>query len=572
MANDAQSQVGTDTEASFAKTAGRQLAVFFIGAVLLLGAVMWGLQGLASMVGSSSEKVIAIDPDARSIAATLIEEPPQMDTSISTDAQSGIIIGHVMEGLLRMNLNDELEAAIAERWEVTETHARFWLRKNARWSDGETITAHDFIFAWKTALKPEVASQYAFLLYHIKNGRAINEGKMHPDTLGVSAPDDFTLIVELEKPVPFFDKMVVFPTYKPIREDFYNASNGRFGADAWEMLYSGPFVISQWVHGSSLLLERNPYYWDQERVGLEKINFAYITPDATATLNFFKDNKIAYTKLYTENLDDALQRRWHIKQESDGTVFYLEFNHREERVTKNLNLRRAMQLVMNMDELVYKVTKLPGYLPGKSLFPLFLKGVDDNFRKEYPAPEVRLDVVKAREHLALAKQELGLDEWPQIVLLSGDNPVSNIQSEWTQAVLKRYLGLDIKIDKQIFKQRLAKMTSGDFDMVLGGWGPDYDDPLTFGDLFASWNLNNRGQYNSNAMDNFIRTAQGTTDPRARMDAFAGIQQLVFDDVVILPMYERGVSYVVHPQLKQVKRRIIGPEVDFTNAYIDVGAE
>ena len=458
--------------------------------------------------------------------------------------------------------------AIAKRWEVTETHATFWLREDAKWNDGVTVTAHDFIFAWRTALKPELGSQYAFLLYAIKNGRAINQGTLPSENLGVYAPDDFTLVVELERPVAFFDRMVTFPTYLPIREDFYNATNGRFGADAKDMLYTGPFVIDSWVHGSSLLLERNPHYWNQDAISLESINIGYITADANATLNFFKDNKIAYTTLNSENLSNALEQRWHIKREQDGTVFFMEFNHRDERITRNWNLRRAMQLVMNMEELVYKVTKLPGYIPGESLFPGWLQGVNDKFRKEYPAPKLHLDRDLALQHLEKAKQELGIDELPQIVLLSGDTPTSNLQSEWVQAVLKSELGLEVKIDKQIFKQRIAKMTSGEFDMVLAGWGPDYDDPLTFGDLFASWNLNNRGRYNNPEMDRLIEVSQNTVDQTIRMEAFAGIQNIAFEDVVLLPMYERGVTYVVHPMLKGVKRHVVGPEVDFSRAYID----
>ncbi|MCH1550428.1 MAG: hypothetical protein L7T19_04650, partial [Pseudomonadales bacterium] len=157
---------------------------------------------------------------------------------------------------------------------------------------------------------------------------------------------------------------------------------------------------------------------------------------------------------------------------------------------------------------------------------------------------------------------------PPLALLAGDSAVADIQSEWLQAVLKTKLGLEIKIDKQIFKQRLAKMTSGDFDMVLAGWGPDYDDPLTFGDLFASWNLNNRGRYNNPDMDQLVSVAQNSVDAATRMQAFSDIQQLAFDDIVLLPMYERGVTYVIHPKLKNVKRRVIGADVDFTRAYID----
>ena len=115
------------------------------------------------------------------------------------------------------------------------------------------------------------------------------------------------------------------------------------------------------------------------------------------------------------------------------------------------------------------------------------------------------------------------------------------------------------------------MTAGDFDILLAGWGPDYNDPLTFGDLFASWNLNNRGRYVSEKNDEFVRQAQGSTDTKTRMDAFGQIQQVLFDEVALLPMFERGVTYTVHPQLKGLKRRVIGAETDYTNAYIDTSS-
>lgn len=568
---ESENRAAADSEASFAATASRQLLVYFVLAIAFVGALMWGLQGLASIVGSSTVAAKAVDPDNNSVTIYIREEPPQLNNTAATDAVSIMMLGHTMEGLLRMGDDDRLEAGIAERWEITDTHATFWLR-DAKWSDGKPITAHDFVFAWQTALSPDVASEYAFVLYPVKNAQAVNEGKLPLDALGATAETDRKLVVELERPVAFFDKMVAFVTYLPVREDFYNATNGRYGADAWELLYSGPFVIEQWVHGSSLLLKKNPNYWDKDRIKLDTINVAYITSDANATLNFFKDGKVAYTSLLTENLDNALEERWHIRREQDGTVFFLDFNHRETRLTRNWHLRRAMQLALDMEELVYKVTKQPGYVPGESLFPNFLMGMNDRFRKEYPAPTLKLDPQKAREHLAIAKQELGLDEWPPLVLLSGDNPIANIQGEWTQAALRRHLGLDIKLDKQIFKQRLAKMTAGEFDMVLAGWGPDYDDPLTFGDLFASWNLNNRGRYNNKKLDNLILKAMNSTDKKERMDTFGAIQQHLFEDVVMLPMYERGVTFVVHPQLKDMKLRVIGPEYDLRYAYIDTSAE
>lgn len=550
----------------------RQLAQFFLLAFAGVALLMLTLHYAGSALSGTTSDASAVDEDANSISIIIREEPPQLNSSRATDSISGMVLGHVMEGLVRMGLDDRLEGAVAERWEVTPTQATFWLRENAKWSDGQPVTAADFIFAWQTALKPETGSQYAFLLFTIQNAEAINQGALPASELGVTAPDPYTLVINLARPVPFFDKTLVFPTFLPIREDFYNATNGRFGADADQLLYNGPFQISQWVHGSSMTFERNPYFWNQAEIHLDTIHVPYITSDATASLNFFKDDKIAITGLQAENLIEAMRMGWQIHQHRDGTVFYLEFNHRQGRPTDNLNLRRALQLALDMDEMVYKVTKLPGYEPGVSLFPGWLMGEERLLRQEYPPQKITPDASLAKQHLKQALQELGLSEPPSLVLLAGDNPISNVQSEWVQQTLKTKLGISVKIDKQIFKQRLAKMTSGDFDLVLAGWGPDYNDPLTFGDLFASWNKNNRGQYNSPELDALIDIAQSRLQPAARMRAFGDIQQHLIDQAVVLPMYERGVTYVVDPRVRQLKRRVIGPDPDLSRAYIDVSGE
>ena len=550
----------------------RQLAQFFLLAFAGVALLMLALHYAGSALSGTTSDVSAVDEDANSISIIIREEPPQLNSSRATDAISGMVLGHVMEGLVRMGLDDRLEGAVAERWEVTPTQATFWLRENAKWSDGQPVTAADFIFAWQTALKPETGSQYAFLLFAIQNAEAINQGTLPASALGVSAPNPYTLVIDLARPVPFFDKTLVFPTFLPIREDFYNATNGRFGADADQLLYNGPFQISQWVHGSSMTFKRNPHFWNQDEIHLDAIHVPYITSDATASLNFFKDDKIAITGLQAENLIEAMRMGWQIRQHRDGTVFFLEFNHRQGRVTDNVNLRRALQLALDMDEMVYKVTKLPGYEPGVSLFPGWLMGEEKLLRQEYPPEKITPDASLAKQHLQKALQELGLSKPPTLVLLTGDNPISSVQSEWVQQTLKTKLGINAKIDKQIFKQRLAKMTSGEFDIVLAGWGPDYNDPLTFGDLFASWNKNNRGEYNSPELDALIDIAQSRLEPAVRMQAFGDIQQHLIDQAVLLPMYERGVTYVVDPRVKQLKRRVIGPDPDVSRAYIDTNGE
>lgn len=545
------------------RTAGRQIMYLGLASLLGFGSLMWFLASL-SQEGASN----ALDPVEGSVRLALSEEPPQLDSSRATDTVSGEILGHVMEGLLRYDEFNRIAPGVAERWEIGTTKATFWLRNDAFWSDGTQVTAHDFVFAWKTALDPQTASEYAFILYPIKNAEAINNGQLDTTALGATALNDSTLLVHLERPVAYFDSLLVFPTYFPIKQSFYADRQGRYGADASDLLYNGPFLIEKWVHGSQLRMTRNPHYWARDRIRLNVIDYAYITSDVNATLNLFKDGKIAIAGLNSENLDDALQRRWKLERFNEGCVGYISFNHRSERLTRNRHLRKAMQLTMDTNELVYKVIAMPGNLPGVSFFPVWLKGVENRFRQEYPAPKTRVDIDQARLHLAQAKKELKLDEWKALTFLTGDRATTNKISEYLQQELREKLGLEIKIDRQIFKQRLAKMSSGDFDMVLAGWCPDYADPLTFGDLFASWNKNNRGEYKNLDLDHWVRIAQNSPEPLARMNAFSEIQKIIHAEAVILPTYESGSVYVRDPRLKGVVKRAVGMDSDYSGAYID----
>ena len=515
----------------------------------------------------AQNKATSVNFETQTITIALTQEPPQLNGMKATDQVSILILSHVMEGLTRYDRRGNIVPGVAERWEINDKDATFWLREDALWSDGEPVTAHDFVFAWRNALKPETASEYAFILYPLLNGEAINKGEMDAARLGVEAIDDRTLHIRFERPTGYFDKLTAFVTYFPARQNFFESRDQRFGADATDLLYNGPFQISQWVHSASLRMTKNPYYWDRNNITLNAINADYITADTRSRLNLFIDGKIVSTELDGETYKDALTQRFRIRRFTTGTVFFLEYNHRDDRITRNLNLRRAIQHVFDPDEMVNKVLATPGNLPGKSLFPVWLKGKHDKFRQEYRAPEAPLDLNQARQYLAQAKAELGLATLPPLVLLVGDSPTAAKQAEYLQGKLKATLGLDIKIDIQTFKQRLAKMTAGEFDIVAAGWGPDFDDVMTFGDLLTSWNLNNRGRYNNPAYDEQVRIAMNSADPAVRMDAMGKVQQIVFDDAVILPQYEQGVIYLLHPALRGVVRRVVGADPDYTYAQV-----
>jgi oligopeptide transport system substrate-binding protein len=545
------------------RTPGQQLALLGLGAVALFLLAMVGL----SWATGQSSVAPGVDPKTRTVTMALGNDPPQMNSSLSADSVSGFVLGHVEEGLLRFDENNQLVPGVAERWEITSDGATFWLRADAKWSDGKPVTAHDFVFAWRNAVNPQSASSYAFIMYGIRNAQAINSGELPIAALGVRAVSDRELRVDFAYPVPYFPQLTAFNVFYPIREDFYRSTQGRYGSSADTLLYNGPFRMTKWVHGAHIRLEKNPHYWDRENIHIEVLDFPYFTVDPSATINLFRSGKLAMAGIGQENLEDAQFQRWKIESFMDGTLFYLELNHRPGRATANRNLRKAIQHTLDSAELVNQVIKIPGYLPGKSLFPVWLDGVEEKFRTEYPAEEILPDRAAARRYLQQARREMGVERLPPLTLLADDGPTVLKQAEYIQERLKRELGIDVRIDSQIFKQRLAKMEAGDFDLVMAGWGPDYADPLTFGDLFSSDNDNNRGQYRNAEMDRMVAIARNSTDPRTRMDAFGRIQQIIIDDAVILPMYERSRLGVSDPRLKGVVRRVTGADPDLTRARI-----
>lgn len=506
-------------------------------------------------------------PTGAVVRLALSNDPPELDSAKATDVVSGLVLGHVNEGLANYGPSGELVPAVATSWELRERGSTFRLRREARWSDGRPVTAHDFVFAWRTVVDPKTASEYAFIMFPVKNAEAINAGKLPPQALGVKALDDHTLEVEYERPCAYFLGLTAFKTYLPLREDFYRARAGRYGVSPSDMLYNGPFMLTRWDRGAAITLEKNPRYWDAARIRIDRIDIPYFTTDPNAVINLFKDGNIDYLPgLGRDSIKRAQVERFRMKSFDEGTLFYVDFNHREGRPTANVHLRRAIQLVFDGPQYVSKVVGVPGSRPGTSLIPHWMKGLEAPFRTEYPVPAVRPDPEAARRELERAKRDLG-GRIPELVWLTDDGPGASREAEYFQWLLKRHLGIDLRIDKQVFQQRLARMTAGDFDLVAAGWGPDYADPMTYADLWTSWNENNRGRWKSARYDALIREALATADPRRRLDAMAEAERIALEEVAVLPLYERATVYAESKRVRGVLRRRFGTDPDFTYAHV-----
>ena len=337
------------------------------------------MTGLSALSGSTKASP-GVDPATKTITVSIEEEPPNLDSSLTADQISSLVLGHVMEGLLRLDENNQLAPGVAEKWEIRADGATFWLRADARWSDGKPVTAHDFVFAWRRTVDPASASEYANIMNAIRNADEITAGKLPPASLGVQAEGDRILKVQFAKPVPYFDRLMAFNVFYPIREDFFRKTSGRYASGADMLLYNGPFKMVRWVHGAHIRFEKNLAYWDAGRIAINVIDIPYFTNDPSARINLFRDRRIAQAGLAQESLQEAQLLGWNIRSTRDGSVFFVEFNHRQGRLSRNRNFRKAIQYAFNSSIEVNKVIKVPGYLPGKSVFPIWLDGVNDKFR------------------------------------------------------------------------------------------------------------------------------------------------------------------------------------------------
>jgi len=383
----------------------------------------------------------------------------------------------------------------------------------------------------------------------------------------VHAIGDRVLEVEFERPCPYFLGLTAFKTFDPVPEDFYRAHRGRYGATPADILSNGPFVLTHWDHESSLTLERNPLYWDAKSIRLDRIEIPYITNDSNARLNLFRDGSVDFIEAIGRDETKRAQfERLPMKSFAEGSLWYLLYNHRPGRPTANDHLRRAIQLAYDPREFLSSVIGIPGTRPARGIVPSWTSGVGDTFRKEHPLPPVLPDLQEARRELELARADLG-GRIPPLSWFTFEGAGAQREAEYFQYVLKTRLGLEVVIDKQIFKQVLAKETAGDFDIAVAGWVPDYADPMTFVDLYTSWNQNNYGAYRNARYDSLVRDAQLTADPKARMDALAAAEEIALHDLVVLPLYEAAMVYLQSPRVEGIVRRRIGPDPDLTHAFI-----
>ena len=487
-------------------------------------------------------------------------EPKTLDQSKSTDLYSSEILGNVNEALTRSEAQEDgtekIVPGAAESWETSEDGLTWTFKiRDMKWSDGQKVTAQQFEYGIKRTINPETGSQYAFLLFPIKNAEAFNGGKAKIEDVGVKAIDDNTLEFKLEKPCPYFLDLTFFKVMQPQREDILKQHGEKYGTEADTMVFCGPFTISEWVHNNKVELVKNPEYWDAENVKLEK-----------ATMKIIKDETSRMNEVFSGSLDLAgvskpewiekfdATNNFEVKKGYDGSTVYMFFNH-QDKYFKNKKIRTAFMLATDQEGMCSTLYRGLAE-PATAWCPPAIQINGEEFRKKVgkdPLEELRAKYPDPKALLIEGLKEEGMDPDPAKhtikFIQSGTNAASKEFAEFEQQNFKNVLGVNIESDFcewAVYQSRTDQM---DYQIASQGWTGDYNDPNTFFDMFLSnANIIPTG-WKSAEYDELIKKANEAKDPDERTKLFAEAEKMLIEEVVVSPTAWRFKNTYVRKYVK-----------------------
>ena len=486
-----------------------------------------------------------------SVLNVMVEvEVESLDPQVATDGTSFEVIANYTDGLTQMDADGAAVPAIAESWDVSEdgTVYTFHLREDANWSNGEPVTADDFIFAWQRAVDPALASEYSYMLSDIgqvKNAAAIIAGEMDKSELGVKALDSKTLEVILEVPVSYFLSLMYFPTFYPVNQAFFESlADGTFGTSPETTLSNGAFILTSYEPAAlSFTLAKNPDYYDADSVKLDGLSYQVI-----------KDSQQAYMSYQNGDLDIVMMSGDQVEQvEGDpelmitgaGYLWYLTLNMHDVPALDNQNMRLALSNAVNRVSIVEDVVKDGSVATYTAVPPQFAAGPDGS---DFSADQEMFsdvcadDTAKAAEYYEAAKAELGTDTFEFELLVEDQTETQNVAAVIKDQVEKALPGVTLNIKVEPKKQRVADIQDGNYEVCLTRWGPDYADPMTYLGMWVTDCDNNYGLWSDAAFDAIIAdctTGAYITDAEARWNAMYDAEKIVMDQAVIIPLYTKA---------------------------------
>ncbi|SEF84230.1 oligopeptide transport system substrate-binding protein [Caloramator fervidus] len=510
----------------------------------------------------------------QTIKYNLGAEPATIDPQLNSAVDGATVIVNCFDGLTRLDANDKPIPAVAERWEISPDQLtyKFYLRKDAKWTDGQPVKAQDFVYAWQRAVDPKTAAEYAYQLWYIKNGEAISEGKMPVDQLGVKALDDYTLEVTLEGPTPYFLSLTAFPTYMPVRKDVVEKDPQGWATKPETYITNGPFKLKEWRPKDALILEKNPNWYNADKVKLQTIEMKMLE-DQTSALAAFRTGQLDYIESPPSAEIPNLLKSGEAKVFPYlGTYFYIfNLSPNAEKVDpaaakaiKDVRVRKAINLAINRKAIVENVTK-GGQIPATSFVPNGIPDADgkDFKKKDYFPAEGNVE--EAKKLLAEAGYPDGKG-FPKITLIYNTSQGHQAIAMAIQDMLKKNLGINIELANQEWKVFQKTRDERNYIFARHGWIADYVDPMTFLDMWVSNSGQNNIGYNNPEYDKKIAAAKKEADPAKRMQLLHEAEDILMNDMPLVPLYYYTNIACVKDYVKDVHKSVLG-FVYFENAYI-----
>ena len=484
-----------------------------------------------------------------------------LDSSDADDQCSLRAIHAVIDGLMKTDKKGNITYGIAKSEEVSEdglTHT-YKLRKDAKWANGDPVTANDFVYAWHRIFKNKGNYYYMFadgiasiqgaqeLSDKIDAGEELTDDDLN--SMGVKAVDDYTLEVKTTVRVSFLDELLAFPPFYPINEKFAEKQGNKYGKSAKTILGNGAFTMTNWEPGSVAEFEKNESYYDQKHVKLNKLVMKLVQEPKVAAQSF-EAGETDYAPINSD-LVDKYKDDEAFKQVYDGFLFYISVNFQNSDLA-NLNVRKAISLAINRKDLCENVLKdgsqvAGGFIPsGLATSP---DGVD--FRKD-SGNFTSYDKKKAQESLDEGLKELGKSEITLRVTYGTDESPMDVFATYLQNALSKLNGIKVEMVATTKQDRIYnKQKNGDFDLAVTRWGPDYGDPTTYLTIALSANSNNYGKWSNSEYDQLVGQVGVESDVNKRWQEMKDAEKILLDDYAYIPVFEKGAATLQNPKVKNL---------------------
>lgn len=492
----------------------------------------------------------------------LVADPTSFDSAKATDSTAIYMLIDLMEPLLRLEVQKDggldMAYAGAEEFQVSEDGLvwTFKLRENY-WSDGQRVTADDYVYGVQRVLDPDTAAPYSYILMPILNAYSVNMGEMPVEELGIKAVDDDTLEISLEYETSYFDMLLYHTTMMPVRKDIVEKYGEQYGTEVDRAVYCGPFVPEEWVHNSKVVLVPNEKYWDRETVKLDKIT-AEIIQDENALYSSLENGSIDYTSASSQEWIDTFEKFDNLNslQVSTSNVFYQYFNQYDE-LFSNVNIRKAFILGIDredLNEVIYSGKNKPAY----SIVPDGVYVGNKEYLDQVEAPVTKLikEGHDPRELFIQGLTELGLDPDPakHTVVLSfgGDDQSTKILAEYMQQTYQKSIGCQIEIKLQDWGAFSSDWYNYEYQVGQMAFGADFNDPLS---MLSPVDSSMDGfviGWGDEEVDELLYASYGEMDVDKRIQLIADLDDIFeYRDACVSPLTYNETEYFVHNYVREL---------------------